>query len=92
MKPGASQTVAVLKLLEGTFGYTDGAGRSFWVIRSWNAGWTLRGGTNRHDPNGMSMPPGSRQRSPTGKCLNNQYDKWFIASCVYRRFSCDETW
>jgi dihydroorotase len=56
LKPGASADVAVLKLLEGTFGYTD-CGRAKLLGHQKLECWlTLRGGQIVYDPNGMSMP------------------------------------
>jgi dihydroorotase len=56
MSPGAAADVAVFKLLEGTFGYTD-CGKGKLVGRQKLECWlTLREGQIVYDPNGMSMP------------------------------------
>jgi len=56
LSPGAVADVAVFKLLEGAFGYTD-CGRAKLVCRQKLECWlTLREGQIVYDPNGMSMP------------------------------------
>jgi dihydroorotase len=67
LHPGAEADVAVLKLLEGTFGYTD-CGKAKLVGHQKLECWlTLRAGQIVYDPNGLSMPPWEQAPEPYWK-------------------------
>jgi dihydroorotase len=53
---GAAADVAVFKLLEGTFGYTDCGKAKLVGCQKLECWLTLRAGQIVYDPNGMSMP------------------------------------
>jgi dihydroorotase len=56
LSPGAAADVAVFKLLEGAFGYTDCGRAKFLGHQKLECWLTLRGGQIVYDPNGISMP------------------------------------
>jgi dihydroorotase len=56
LSPGAAADVAVFKLLEGTFGYTDCGKAKLVGSQKLECRLTLRAGQIVYDPNGMSMP------------------------------------
>ena len=56
LSAGAGADVAVFKLLEGTFGYTDCGKAKIVGTQKLECQLTLRAGQIVYDPNGMSMP------------------------------------